>query len=291
MSDCQHQTRGLKQSDVQNKRQPSAEEREKILDAIADCLVNIEKDSDIKDLELCLEQLDPKNELGTDFDVNRSLDEFYQKYEVGSPNQPAVSPVPAAEHKKKRLFRHTARIAIIAATLCSFIVAAQASGLDIFRAIAEWTSEQFHLEWTITPEADTTNTSMQQLNSLHDTLILYDIQTPLAPTVFPEGCQFETISVEDLQNRLRITASYTVPSGDLFITIYHSTDTTGAIPFSDVEKNSASVEKYTSHGITHYIMEDINAIKAVWQNEKWEGRISGSVSHEELLEMIDSIYQ
>ena len=288
MSDCQHQTRGLKQSDVQNKRQPSAEEREKILDAIADCLVNIEKDSDIKDLELCLEQLDPENELGTDFDVNRSLDEFYQKYEVGSPNQPAVSPVPAAEHKKKRFFRHTARIAIIAAILCSFIVAAQASGLDIFRVIAEWTSEQFHLEWTTTPKVDTTNVSMQQLNSLQDMLTLYDIHTPLAPTVFPEGCQFESVSAEELQDGIRITTFYTVPNGKIFITIHNAIET---LPFSDVEKNSTDVEEYSSHGISHYILEDVAASKAVWQNAEWECRITGSISHEELREMIDSIYQ
>ena len=195
MSDCQHQTRGLKESGVQNQRQLSTEEREKFLDAITDCLANIEKDSDIEGLERYLEQLDPENELGADFDLNRSLDEFYQKYEMGSSNKSEGQSASVAKKKNHRFFRRTARIAIIAAILCSFIVAAQASGLDILRAIAEWTSAQFHLEWTITNRPDTTQTDVTQYTSLQEALEYYGIEELLVPTALPQDSKLESISV------------------------------------------------------------------------------------------------
>lgn len=287
MSDCQHQTRGLKESGVQNQRQPSAEERERLLDAITDCLENIEKDSDIEELERRLEQLDPENELSSGFDLNRSLDEFYQKYDMDSSAGTMEQSVSTTTKKNRRFFRHTARIAIIAAILCSFIVVAQASGFDILRAIAEWTSAQFHLEWVTTPEVDTTETSVRQHESLQDVLALYDVQVQLVPTVFPEGCQLENISTDEINDRLIITASYIIPDGNMFISIRNKAQT---MPFSEVEKNDETVQSYWKDNIEHHIIVDVTQLKALWQNGEWECYIAGNISYEEIVAMIDSIY-
>ena len=213
MSDCQHQTRGLKESGVQNQRQLNAEEREKLLDALTDCLANIEKDSDVKELERYLEQLDPENELGSDFDLNRSLDEFYQKYEIGSSSRSEGQSAPAAKKKNHRFFRRTARIAIIAAILCSSILAAQASGFNILRAIAEWTSEQFRLEWNIFDFPDSSQVDAKKYDSLQAVLQKYDVECSLVPTVFPEGTELDTISIREEEEFFLITAEYRIPAG------------------------------------------------------------------------------
>lgn len=291
MSDCQHQTRGLKESGVQNQRQLSTEEREKFLDAITDCLANIEKDSDIEGLERYLEQLDPENELGADFDLNRSLDEFYQKYEMGSSNKSEGQSASVAKKKNHRFFRCTARIAIIAAILCSFVVAAQASGFDILRVIAEWTNAQFHLEWITTTKPDITQTDEVEYTSLQDTLLSYGIEIPLVPTNFPDGSELVDTSAHEETDHLLITAEYKLPAGNLYITMRNNPmNSYASVPFSDIEKDASDVSVYQSGGIKHYIVSDVAMNKAVWQNETWECRIAGDIEHNELIAMIDSIY-
>lgn len=291
MSDCQHQTRGLKESGVQNQRQLSTEEREKFLDAITDCLANIEKDSDIEGLERYLEQLDPENELGADFDLNRSLDEFYQKYEMGSSNKSEGQSASVAKKKNHRFFRRTARIAIIAAILCSFIVAAQASGLDILRVIAEWTNAQFHLEWITTTKPDITQTDEVEYTSLQDTLLSYGIEIPLVPTNFPDGSELVDTSAHEETDHLLITAEYKLPAGNLYITIRNNPiNSYASVPFSDIEKDASDISIYNAGGIDHHIMVDVTQLKAVWKNDDWECYIAGNISYLEMVAMIDSIY-
>lgn len=291
MSDCQHQTRGLKESGVQNQRQLSTEEREKFLDAITDCLANIEKDSDIEELERYLEQLDPENELGADFDLNRSLDEFYQKYEMGSSNKSEGQSASVAKKKNHRFFRCTARIAIIAAILCSFVVAAQASGFDILRVIAEWTNAQFHLEWITTTKPDITQTDEVEYTSLQDTLLSYGIEIPLVPTNFPDGSELVDTSAHEETDHLLITAEYKLPAGNLYITIRNNPiNSYASVPFSDIEKDASDISIYNAGGIDHHIMVDVTQLKAVWKNDDWECYIAGNISYLEMVAMIDSIY-
>lgn len=291
MADCQHQARGLKESSVQNQRQLSTEEREKLLDAITDCLANIEKDSDIEELERYLEQLDPENEFGADFDLTRSLDEFYQKYEMGSSDKSEGQSAPAAKKKNHRFFRRTARIAIIAAILCSFIVAAQASGFDILRVIAEWTSAQFHLEWVASSNPNTSQTDKVQYDSLQDSLSYYGIEIPIVPNNLPQGAILDNISVQEEEGHLLIYAVYKLPGGNMFITIRNKTENIqDTIPFSEIEKNDEEVLSYWKNGIEHHIMVDVEQVKAIWQVQEWECYIAGNISYEELIAMIDSIY-
>ena len=130
MSDCQHQSCGRTKDSVQTQRQQDPEKRERLLDALTDCLADVEKESDIEELERRLTELDPDEELAENFDVEQSLDEFYRKYPVLGSEVPAEaesSPVPQKKHS--RLYRNFARTAIIAAVLCGSIVAAQANAL------------------------------------------------------------------------------------------------------------------------------------------------------------------
>ena len=291
MSDCQHQTRGLKESNVQNQRQQSAEERERLLDAIADQLANIKTESDIEELEHRLEQYDPEHTLEADFDVEQSLKEFHTKYEITGEKVAAAGPAEVPKKKRSRFFRHTARIAIIAAVLCSFVVAAQASGLDILRAIAQWTSEQFHLEWITADTPNTSQTDTAQYTSLQDALLYYGVDLPLVPTRLPQGTVLDSVSTRDEEERLLIYAIYKVPGGEMYITIRNKSEASQEmIPFSEVEKNDEDVYLHEAGGIVHHIMSDVAMNKAVWQNGEWECRIVGNVTREELIAMIDSIY-
>lgn len=292
MSDCQHQSCGRTKDSVQTQRQQDPEKRERLLDVLTDCLADVEKESDIEELERRLTELDPDEELAENFDVEQSLDEFYRKYPVlGSEVPEEAESGPAPKKKHSRLYRNLARTAIIAAILCSSILAAQASDFNILRAIAEWTSEQFRLEWNIFDFPDSSQVDAKKYDSLQAVLQKYDVECSLVPTVFPEGTELDTISIREEDEFFLITAEYRIPAGSLYITIRKNSITGQELkPFSEIEKNETKVDVYSVDGIEHHILTDVSMNKAVWQNGEWECRIAGDVTREELIQMIDSIY-
>ena len=292
MSDCQHQSCGRTKDSVQTQRQQDPEKRERLLDALTDCLADVEKESDIEELERRLTELDPDEELAENFDVEQSLDEFYRKYPVLGSEVPAeAESSPAPQKKHSRLYRNFARTAIIAAVLCGSIVAAQANGFDIFRAIAEWTSEQFHLEWSISEPSSSLQTDEQKYYSLQEVMEDYEVDIPLVPSAFPEGTELNSVSVQEEEGHLFVTAEYTIPNGYIYVALRNSSvDGQKTVPFSEIEKNETKVDVYSVEGIEHHILTDVSMNKAVWQNGEWECRITGDVTREELIQMIDSIY-
>ena len=292
MSDCQHQSCGRTKDSVQTQRQQDPEKRERLLDALTDCLADVEKESDIEELERRLTELDPDEELAENFDVEQSLDEFYRKYPVLGSEVPAeAESSPAPQKKHSRLYRNFARTAIIAAVLCGSIVAAQANGFDIFRAIAEWTSEQFHLEWSIFESPNPSQADTTEYDSLQEVMDDYGIDLPLVPSVFPTGTELDSISVREEDDFFLIAAEYRISAGSLYITMRKNSITgQKPNPFSEIEKNETNVDVYSVDGIEHHILTDVTMAKTVWQNEEWECQITGDVTREELIQMIDSIY-
>ena len=292
MSDCQHQSCGRTKDSVQTQRQQDPEKRERLLDALTDCLADVEKESDIEELERRLTELDPDEELAENFDVEQSLDEFYRKYPVLGSEVPAEAESgPAPKKKHSRLYRNFARTAIIAAILCSSILVAQANGFDIFRAIAEWTSEQFHLEWSIFKSPNPSQADTTEYDSLQEVMDDYGIDLPLVPSVFPRGAELDIMSVREEKGHLFVTADYVIPDGHIYITFRNNPlDSQESVPFSEIEKNELKVDVYSVDGIEHHILADVAMTKVIWQNGDWECQITGDITREELIQMIDSIY-
>ena len=141
MSDCRHNApdRGPNTGDVQTQwqqlDQPNSEE---LLDKLADCLFSPEGETDIASIDRCLAELEAAGAPAEAFDVEQKLKDFHERFDE------AFESSPRDIKKATRSRRPLARIAIIAAALvCAFSVTAQATGFDIFAAIARWTSETF----------------------------------------------------------------------------------------------------------------------------------------------------
>lgn len=291
MSDRQHDAHSFGQgmSDVQSQRGQPDKSREDLLDDLADLLEGLDTETDVDALEACLQELEQYGELAPDFDETQALNDLYKKYEsyeLVSSNTETPKP---SERKsgKSKAFRYTARIAVIAAIIGSLIAGAQAVGIDIFEIIARWTSGQFYLERTNDPQTQVSGSPSEgEYQSLQEALDAYGIQAALAPTYLPEGAVLESINLHEMKDSPMFTAFYKVPDGQLSIRIRQGADA----PLSEVEKDADAVDIYPIKEITHYIMQDIARQKAVWHNGTWECRITGDISREDLLAMIDSIY-
>lgn len=281
MSDCRHNApnRGPETGDVQTQRQQLDEQtREELVDRLVDCLYSFEGEPNIDALDRCLEELDGAGADGAAFDVEQGLQAFHERFDAAF--EGSVKEV----KKPPRYRRSLARIAIIAAVLCAFMFTAQASGLDIFGAIARWTSEQFSFvkagEEKFPHQSDVTT-------SLLGTLVDLGITDTLAPTKFPEGAELSDIRVRAEEKGTLISAVYAYGSENFFIAIGEAIDA----PYGNIEINDPDIEIYSSGGIEHHLMADVMQRKATWHNNGWECYIAGDLTREDLVLMIDSIYE
>jgi len=281
MSDCRHNApnREPNAGDVQTQwQQLDEQDREKMVDRLIDCLYSVEGETDIEELDRCLEELDAAGAVCEPFDVERGLKDIHERYAA------AFESSPKKVKKTARFKRPLARIAIIAAALCAFVFTAQASGFDILGAIARWTSEQFSFVRVGEERGASRDAEYESLQSVLDT---HQIVEELAPKTFPEGTVLEEVRVKEGKNGLVISATY-VLSGEMFwISIRQTEDA----PHMEIEINDQNVEPYEVDGILHHLMSDVKQRKVMWYNGNWECYIAGDLSRNDLLMMIDSIYK
>lgn len=290
MSDCRHNApdRGPDEGDVQTQRQQLDEQdRERLLDQLIDCLYSVESDEDTAAVDRCLEELEAAGALcGNEFDVERGLKDFHERFSMAFENDPPHEPPEKIQPITPVKRRPVARIAIIAAALCAcFLATVQASGFDIIGAIAKWTSEKF--SFVKLDGASTEDERGIQHMPLQDTLIKHRITEQLAPTQFPEGTELLEIQIREEKGNTSISATYELNGEKFFISIRNI----GNAPYKEIEINDSDVESYWAGGIEHHLMTDVKQRKAMWRNGTWECRISGNLDREELLLMIDSVYE
>lgn len=295
MSERRHEgpPNGRRAEPVQSQGRVSKPSREELLDRLADCLAEVEDEAGADRLEACLDELEEEyGEVAPDFDPARSLDGFRTRYRSGEtpPPAPRKPDAPAGQSAAKpRRPRRSVRIAIIAAILiCVCVAAVQASGTNLLGMIATWTSEQFHMERegeTGTPSPVETDTSTEY-QSLQQALDEYGIEESLAPSYLPEDAVLNSINIRIEKDIPSFSAFYIIDNGTISIVIRQSS----AIPLLEIEKDESQVETYVVNGIEHYLAEDLGRQKAIWYNGSWECRITGNISHDELIAMIDSIY-
>lgn len=282
MSDCRHNApnREPQAGDVQIQRQQLDEQtREELLDKLIDCLYSFEDESDMAALDRCLEELDAAGAKCEPFDVEQGLQDFHERF--GDAFEGSAQNV----KKQTRYRRPLARIAIIAAALCAFVFTAQASGLDIIGTIARWTSEQFAFV-KVNEEEREPNRNLGDA-TLKAALVDAGVVEELAPDDFPDGAEMIDIQVRQDTGELSFFAKYQLQEGNFFISICSSAD----VPHSEVEINDPNVEPYMAGGIEHHIMADVKQNKVTWTNGAWECYIAGSLTRDDLIVMIDSIYE
>ena len=286
MSTCPHGdcgTDGLPQDNVRNQRQEiSAEEREKLLDELADLIGHVRNEADLVRISRYLDRLDPAP---GGFDVRGSLEAVHRGY----PASAALSRGKPDRPKRPAVFRRLAHIAIIAALCCAALMAVvQAAGFDLWGILARWTGADFSFVRPDDPPSDTPGLSSEiQFQSLEDALAAYENTLPLAPTWLPNDAVLNELYVVPELSSFLFYASYTLPSGTMTITLRQ----VGETPFSTVETNEEGIVKHIAGEIEHHIMMDVAQIKAEWYNQNWECKISGPLTREEIIAMIDSIYE
>ena len=249
---------------------------------IQEHLRNQSKDDLLDDLSDWLSNVD-----GTHFDQDY-LNALLSALDESSPATQPVSP------HSRRSFRTLIQMVAIITVMLFSMVTAQAFGFDIFGAIARWTSSTFHFSTEETtfatigkyPIAEGEHKSYDSLQAALDD---FDITGEVAPTWIPERFELQDVTVSVSSNKVCLEAHYLEPCEPSFILIrfksYVSSDQT------EIEKDAAHTSAYSIGNQKFFLVSDKSLEKATWINGQLECLIYGTISQQELKEIINSIYE
>lgn len=244
-----------------------------------------------EELEQISKALDKKKPLENEY----TIDEYWQRFVEGRAEELAQIGIHDGTKQAEELQMHTRkaakvqrkhfqtllRIAVVAAVVIMLLVgvtyAAGALGYDLWGWIPVWDADELHfVSETQEPVlASTIGTALKQLG----------IDEPLCPTWLPDGFLL-TESKIDTEPLFLHEAYY---SQDRYITItISSIDGLGTVVY---QKEDIAPAEYTVNNIVHYIIENVDSIQAVWYTEDYSIAIAGNVTKEEMIEIINSIYE
>ncbi len=229
-------------------------------------------------------------------DADKAWAEFQACYNIPEGKGQALYPceedravhrekVASTEKPRKRSipWKLAGTIAATIALVFALMIGAQASGMDVFGALAQWTSETLH--FGVRKSSIQSENYELFLNELSE----YDIQKELAPTWCPTGFAASEPQTRDGDSNVSIQISFTNSDEKTFfisISRYTSTEFLNDRRF---EKNDPSAEAYTSQGKTFYIFSNTDSISATWADGALSESIWGDLSVDEVKLIIDSI--
>ena len=169
----------------------------------------------------------------------------------------------------------------------------------MFGAIGRWTEETFRFAAPVGPATSAVSAvpvdidgvliyEVEQYPTLQDAFDAHSISEPLAPSWIPEGYVLDYVEASPSTGQVVFTASYS--SGQSILNLMYSYRMDGTFSSSIFEKDGSSVIEYTKNGIVHYIMSNVNVRVAAWVNGTCECSITGPLTEQEMITIIDSIY-
>lgn len=185
--------------------------------------------------------------------------------------------------KPGRVLRSCAAAAAVIVLLCG---TAYAFGWNIFQALADWTAETFQFLTGTEPEMADYGVFENLYRS-----VSAETDVSAVPRWAPEGTgEVEQPRVSERSDKTRIIGTFSIEEKlfSIRITIYDGVPENYDTIY---QKDDEAAYPYEVGGITHYIVENLGNVSAMWTNRYIEGHIQGNISIEDLKLMIDSIYE
>lgn len=213
----------------------------------------------------------------------------------------SVPPEKALHADKQRRKRCSKRKAILlAAVICvllTSLLTVQAAGIDVFGAIARWTTELFSFgkteersglvvdgKW---PEID--EEQNLQFASLQDALDFYGVTEIEVPQWMPSGFTQEKVTVEPNGVWLTFSVEYMSNNGDALIVVdYNSYN---SIPTNYYEKLVESPQSFIINKTKYNIVNNSTNSTVAWTTPHFECFISVPMDDIEVLRRIISLIQ
>ena len=210
--------------------------------------------------------------------------EAYQEF------QQHYLPMVEEEAKTKRKsniipFRRIAALAACLVLVFSLATSAQAFGWkDIWNAVARWAEETFYFA-TGVEVSEPKAKDEAKYTSIQEALSKNCCDSGIAPTFIPHGYTLSDIIIDITPSQKSFLALYT--KVDLLLKI--SVQTISFAETEQIEMSDGSTEEYVVNNTTYYIFSNHEQIRAVWVSDSYECYISGTLTIDEIKDMIVSI--
>ncbi len=253
-------------------------------------------ESDVEFIKAVTELLNEKTGTTHTQDIDAAWKEFKENHAVSRPLYPEIDTPPSAFKSTRGRHRGVKAVkaaAAVAAILCLLTLTASAFGYNLWAAIARWTDETFRLIGGTEDEGSAsadTPAYAPELEELYTALAEHGVTEDVLPTWLPEGYEQTTFNcVENSSGELIFNVILEKEGEDRLIDLYYIVRTIS--PYVQYQKNDGDPEVYGMGGISHYIMSNMGEYFATWTNGRVECSFSGFTSREELIRMINSIYE
>lgn len=197
--------------------------------------------------------------------------------------QPSIN-APSKRVIRLKQVRRTVLVAAAAiACIFAIMVTAQASGIDVFGAMAQWTKDVFSFG-QIAPDTQVSDDPAQEMAgqeteapgtefvSLQEALDTYGITEVHEPSWFPEGYALDSIDVLAVDDPFlrSFSASYTDGKGRLSVKVMNYKGE----PIAQVQKTDDPVESMELNGITFYLIKNTENYTIAWYKDQYEYYLS-----------------
>ncbi len=258
-----------------------------------------EESVDVDKLDALLDRLDEAvSEQPADaaaFDAEAGLRRFHKRLEAqnageGKPTAARRFDSSAQPYRRHRILKTV----LIAAAIGALILGttAQAMNWNLFDLIAQWTSELFGLRTEVVEVAEITANPLEpgeerQYATVQEMLDEFGVTAPLFPTWVPERFGEPQASAVNTKTGLTLVVSYSAGNDHLIFFAYEM-DLENSRS-TEISAEGAAISRI--NGNNYYLMSDVNTEKAIWQNGSFECQVYGTVSREELKQIVSSIYK
>lgn len=249
-------------------------------------------------IEEVLLQKETENPTGRVPNIDDAWKSFQQNYSVPEARGLRLyeelpdSQTSLAKSGKQRRAKGLRRLLLVAATLAFVLVSSvvvQASGIDIFGAIARWTKEVFTFS---TPAAEADEYGFMPLSvspELTAALNEQGFPASFAPAWLPEEYVHYEINTYTVNTASLVEFSATSDDGSTIFVNFTKCLDGSAVEGEMYEKNELAAEAY-SHGTQiFHIFSNTSGIIAVWSDGTYVINIFGNLSVNTVKEIIDSI--
>ena len=238
-----------------------------------------------------------EEEKGHEIEAHSAYETFQQEYAGTSALFPDASAsaetavkgnsVPRHYHPH-RFIRAVTVAAVIMALFLGTTIVANASGLDLWGIITRWTKDVFGITEDGADYESVHHEHQDEYYHLRTALSEHEVSQSVVPSYLPEGYTFQETSIRSTFEGTFIRCVMSNGNNKIILR-YVITNTEQ--PTRYYTKDDVVPEKYCINNIEHHIMTNEQEFIISWTNENIVCDISGVLNYDDVILMIDSIYE
>lgn len=228
-----------------------------------------------------------------------NIDDAWEDFKENHANNEPIYEVKFTKARGKEANRRSLRAisrgalaaAVITVLLLFSMFTAYAEEYDVWNAVAAWTKDTFSFvnSGTSVTETRAGNREVpEQLTELQTAMDEYGLTGSFLPAYLPEGYEVQEVTIDYLETFDIFHCL--LSKNDRFIIMQYQVYRANQSPI-EYQKDDVEPEVYETGGIEHYIVTNYDLYYAAWKVENIECSIYGLDSKEEIIKIIDSIYE